>query len=240
MQKPISGPADRWRMDARCRRRSNLEKKVHHIYVYASLKHKRSLETKMWIQFEPNQLESIDGSMGRRQTPAGLAREFGADRPCNVLKPMTIVQQLDTQWNDVENHPKMDKKGVSKNGSWTQERFFTQDPSHHWEAELYAMGMAIQDALHLKSLLQEMKLPQLATKPFELTVYTDSSSGKALASKLGLTRKSRHVQLRYLYMQDLVASGQLKLSKIPTDGNPADVLTKYLGASTRHKLLPTL
>ena len=57
------------------------------------------------------------------------------------------------------------------------------------EADLYAMGMAIQDALHLQSLLQEMKLTQLA-KPFELTVYTDSSSGKALASKLGLSRKS--------------------------------------------------
>ena len=107
------------------------------------------------------------------------------------------------------------------------------------EAELYAMGMAIQDALHLKSLLQEMKLQQLA-KPFELTVYTDSSSGKALASKLGLTRKSKHVQLRYLFMQDLVASGQLKLSKIPTEKNPADVLTKYLTASTLHKLLPKL
>ena len=107
------------------------------------------------------------------------------------------------------------------------------------EAELYAMGMAIQDALHLQSLLQEMKLTQLA-KPFELTVYTDSSSGKALASKLGLTRKSKLVQLMFLFMQDLVASGQLKLSKIPSERNPADVLTKYLQASTLHKLLPKL
>ena len=41
-------------------------------------------------------------------------------------------------------------------------------------------------------------------------------------------------------MQDLVASGQLKLSKIPTEKNPADVLTKYLTASTLHKLLPKL
>ena len=45
------------------------------------------------------------------------------------------------------------------------------------EAELYAMGMTINDALHLKSLLQEMKLSQLA-KPVELKVFTDSSSGK--------------------------------------------------------------
>ena len=107
------------------------------------------------------------------------------------------------------------------------------------EAELYAMGMAIQDALHLQSLLQELKLTQLA-KPFELTVYTDSSSGKALASKLGLTRKSKHVQLRFLLMQDLVANGQLKLSRVQSERNPADVLTKYLQASTLHKLLPKL
>ena len=52
------------------------------------------------------------------------------------------------------------------------------------------MGMAIQDALHLQSLLQEMKLTQLA-KPFELTIYTDSSSGKALASKLGVDKKEQ-------------------------------------------------
>ena len=106
------------------------------------------------------------------------------------------------------------------------------------EAELYAMGMAIQDALHLKSLLQEMKLQQLA-KPFELTLYTDNSSGKALDSKLGLTRTTKHVQLRYPFMQDLVAIGQLKF-KIPTHKNPADVLTIYLTASTLHKLLPKL
>ena len=41
-------------------------------------------------------------------------------------------------------------------------------------------------------------------------------------------------------MQDLVASGQLKLSRVPSERNPADVLTKYLQASTLHKLLPKL
>ena len=46
------------------------------------------------------------------------------------------------------------------------------------EAELYAVGMAVQNSLYLTSLLQEMHLSQLA-KPFELTVSIDSSSGKA-------------------------------------------------------------
>ena len=101
------------------------------------------------------------------------------------------------------------------------------------------MGMAVQDSLHLQSLLQEMHLSQLA-KPFELTVCTDSSSGKALASKLGLTRKHKHVQLRYLFKQDLIANGQLQLSKIPAGKNPAAMMTKHLSASNLHKLLPKL
>ena len=107
------------------------------------------------------------------------------------------------------------------------------------EAELYAMGMAGHDSLHLKSFLQEMQLLQLA-KPFELTVYTASSSGKALASKLGLTRKSKHVQLRYLFRKDLLADGQLQLCKIPAGKNPAAMLTNHLPASNLHKLLSKL
>ena len=101
------------------------------------------------------------------------------------------------------------------------------------------MGMAINDALHLQSLLQEMKISQLA-KPVDLTVFTDSSSDQALASKLGLTRKSKHVQLRYIFIQDLLASGQLQPSKIPAGKNHAAMLAKHLPASTLHKLLPKL
>ena len=101
------------------------------------------------------------------------------------------------------------------------------------------MGMAVHDSLHLKSFLQQMQLSQLA-KPFELTVFTDSSSGEALVSKLGLTRKNKHVQLRYLFRHELLACGQLNLSKIPSGKNPADVLTQHLPASNLHKLLSKL
>ena len=62
------------------------------------------------------------------------------------------------------------------------------------------MGMAVRDGLYLKSLLQDMHVSQLA-KPIELTISTDSSGEKALASKLGMTRKNKHVQLRCLLKQ---------------------------------------
>ena len=115
----------------------------------------------------------------------------------------------------------------------------TTSDSTSAEAELYALGMAVHHSLHLKSLLQEMQLVQLA-KPFELSVFTDSSSGKALASQLGLTKKHKHIQLRYVFMKDLLVHGQLQLRKIPAGKNPAAVLTTHLPASTLHKLLPRL
>ena len=68
------------------------------------------------------------------------------------------------------------------------------------------MGRAVHDSLHLKSFLQQMSLSNLA-KPFELTVFTDSSSGEALVSKLGLTRKNKHARLRYLFRHELLAGG---------------------------------
>ena len=101
------------------------------------------------------------------------------------------------------------------------------------------MGMAVQDSLYLKSLLQDLHLSQME-KPFELTVSTDSSSGKVLASKLGRTKKSKHVQLSYLFEHDLIVHGQLQLRKIQAGKNPATMLTKHLSASRLHKLLPTL
>ena len=109
------------------------------------------------------------------------------------------------------------------------------------EAELlnYAMGMAVQDSLHLKILLQEMQLSQLA-KSSSLQSTQTAPVARLLASKLGLSKKSRHVQLRCLFKQDPIANGQLQLSKIPAEKNQATVLTKHLSASTLHRLLPKL
>eukprot|EP00971_Amphidinium_carterae_P153756 3048614-Amphidinium_carterae.1 len=70
------------------------------------------------------------------------------------------------------------------------------------------------------------------TQNVTMTINTDSSSGKAVASRLGLNRKAKHVQLKFLYIQDVVQRGELTIKKIPTTHNPADVLTKHLPAAT--------
>eukprot|EP00971_Amphidinium_carterae_P324446 6447838-Amphidinium_carterae.1 len=65
-----------------------------------------------------------------------------------------------------------------------------------------------------------------------MSIHTDSSAGKAVANRLGLNRKTKHVQLKYLYMQDIIQRGEMTITKVQTTHNPADVLTKHLPSAT--------
>eukprot|EP00971_Amphidinium_carterae_P105053 2080127-Amphidinium_carterae.1 len=76
-----------------------------------------------------------------------------------------------------------------------------------------------------------MAIPMLS-KDITMSIHTDSSAGKAVASRLGLNRKTKHVQLKYLYMQDIVQRGEMTITKVQTTHNPADVLTKHLPSAT--------
>ena len=50
-----------------------------------------------------------------------------------------------------------------------------------------------------------------------------------MATRFGTSKNTKHVELRFLYVQELVGKGLIKLRKIGTKDNCADVLTKYLG-----------
>eukprot|EP00971_Amphidinium_carterae_P300810 5976738-Amphidinium_carterae.1 len=65
-----------------------------------------------------------------------------------------------------------------------------------------------------------MAVPNLSTH-ITMSSNTDSSTGKAVASQVGLNKKTKHVQSCDLYIQDIVQRGQLTITKIPTTHNPA-------------------
>ena len=62
---------------------------------------------------------------------------------------------------------------------------------------------------------------------------------KASASRFGASRKTKHVELRYLYVQEPVASGMVRIRKVLGTLNPADILTKYITKDTLHRHLST-
>ena len=61
-----------------------------------------------------------------------------------------------------------------------------------------------------------------------------------MASRLGISRRSKHIELKYLWIQDEIKEGKLELKKVGTHFNPSDILTKYVPASVLGQHLPRL
>ena len=51
-------------------------------------------------------------------------------------------------------------------------------------------------------------------QPQQKVHYTDSTSATSLASKLGVNRRSRHIALRYLWIQDLRQAGEVDIKRV--------------------------
>ena len=101
------------------------------------------------------------------------------------------------------------------------------------EAELYAIGQGINEALFVRSLILEAEF----SRRVNVIVYTDSTAGKSMASRFGTGKRTKHVELRFLYMQNLIANGMLRLCKVHTKENCADLLTKYAAADVLQSLI---
>eukprot|EP00971_Amphidinium_carterae_P293825 5833332-Amphidinium_carterae.1 len=67
---------------------------------------------------------------------------------------------------------------------------------------------------------------------------TDSSAGKSMATRQGINKKGKHIMLKYLFVQDLVASSTIKVCKFSTVNNLADIFTKYVPSAVLNHLLP--
>ena len=119
------------------------------------------------------------------------------------------------------------------------------------EAELYAIGLGISDSLHIYQLLQELQQhlqrqtfdfgnietqynlnnsfstsPSLTTTKSPIHIFTDSTSALSLSNKLGLNKGSKHIALRYLFVQDIQATGLVNIQRVTSHNNPADIYTK--------------
>ena len=69
-----------------------------------------------------------------------------------------------------------------------------------------------------------------------VSVLTDSSAAKAMASRKGLG-KVRHVEVNQLWVQEKVSSGEIELKKVEGAQNLADAVTKHVEHEGIHKHL---
>ena len=93
------------------------------------------------------------------------------------------------------------------------------------EAEFYALVHGAAHGLSLQAYMRDLGLE------FAVVVDSDSTSAKAFASRLGLG-KQRHVQTRYLWIQERVALKHFEIRKVATADNVSDILTKAIDGRT--------
>ena len=102
------------------------------------------------------------------------------------------------------------------------------------EAELHAISSTIADAIHLKQLITEIE-NNIAVSTFDfdqhqpnIVLFCESSSATSCVQRMGINKRTKHIQLRFLCIQDLHQAGQLVLRRVSTENNPADAYTKTL------------
>ena len=96
------------------------------------------------------------------------------------------------------------------------------------EAEYYAMVKGAIEGLGMQTLARDLWWS------LALRLHVDSSAAKAIASRQGMG-KIRHLEVRHLWLQQVVREGKLVLKKVAGTLNPADLMTKGLGITEIEK-----
>ena len=95
------------------------------------------------------------------------------------------------------------------------------------EAETYAIGAGTSEALFLHQMLDEIGF----FDKISLHLNTDSTGAEATCTRTGLSPKTKHMQLRYIWLQETFTTKQCSLHKVGTADNLGDVLTKYVAST---------
>lgn len=91
------------------------------------------------------------------------------------------------------------------------------------EAEYYAAGDTIRNLIWLRNLLRDVGI--IAENP--ITLHCDNQSCVKLVLKEN-TKRSKHFDIDYHFVKDEVKKGTIIMNYVPTEINPADLLTKPL------------
>lgn len=101
------------------------------------------------------------------------------------------------------------------------------------ESEYMAACAATQEAIWLRSLLKDLNLLD-QSKP--MIIREDNQACIAFSLNPGTYKKSKHIDVKFHFVRERVASKEVVLEYIDTKDQLADILTKALDGSTFTKL----
>ena len=94
------------------------------------------------------------------------------------------------------------------------------------EAEYIAATEAMKEALWLQGLVKELGVLNSVVE-----IFSDGQSAIQLCKNPVFHERTKHVDVRYHFIRETISSGAMKLEKISTADNPADMATKGLPVS---------
>lgn len=86
-----------------------------------------------------------------------------------------------------------------------------------------ALSEAAKEAVHLKSILQHLTEDDNC-----VVLFNDNMGALKLSANHIINKRSKHIDVIYHYIREVVASNKILLKYLPTAEMPADVLTKSL------------
>ncbi|GKV22644.1 hypothetical protein SLEP1_g32496 [Rubroshorea leprosula] len=98
------------------------------------------------------------------------------------------------------------------------------------EAEYMAITEAVKEALWLKGLVSDLRVEQN-----EMMVFCDSQSAIHLTKNTMYHERTKHIQVRYHFVREVISNGDVLVEKISTDQNPANMMTKPFCTSKKFK-----
>jgi len=95
------------------------------------------------------------------------------------------------------------------------------------EVEYMAAAEAVKEAIWLRGLVSDLGLQQ-----DETVVFCDSQSAIHLTKNQMYHERTKHIDVRYHFLREVVTQGGITAKKIGTTKNPADMLTKPVPVSS--------
>jgi hypothetical protein len=92
------------------------------------------------------------------------------------------------------------------------------------EAEYMSLCAGTQEAIHLRRLLGDMGFRQ--SKP--TTILEDNQACIAMSKHSGDHSRTKHIDVKYHFVREKVASGEIAVTYVPSEHQLADLLTKPL------------
>ena len=72
---------------------------------------------------------------------------------------------------------------------------------------------------------------ELGFNQSQVTIHSYSQSALHLAKHQVFHERSKHIDVKLHFVRDIVSKGEVKIEKVSTEDNPADMMTKPLSSN---------